>query len=64
MEKFNLINVHISTIQIGDIVLVDGKAKTVGRNNLGRDDLLGRTLFGDSYCSGHKSVRKVINYSN
>lgn len=46
--------VHIDNIQPGDTVLhVDGEVRTVGRSNIGGDSFMGRTLFGDSYHSGH-----------
>ncbi len=51
--------VHISTIKRGDTVIHDSKMKTVCKHNLGKDSLLGYTLFGDSYCGGNKLVELV-----
>ena len=53
--------VHITTIRAGDTIVRDGKLRTVCNNNIGRADLLGVTLFGDSYHAGHKPVVKAIN---
>ena len=52
-------NIHISEIKVGDTILRNGIATTVCRNNIGKDSLLGITLFGDSYNAGHKLVTKV-----
>lgn len=54
------IPVHVSTIAAGDTVLHEGRIRTVCKGNLGKADLLGRTLFGDSYQAGNKPVQKVI----
>jgi hypothetical protein len=58
--QYTIENVDISMICAGDTVMRDGIMKTVCKNNLGRDALLGRTLFGDSYHSGHKRVERVV----
>ncbi|MEX0597122.1 MAG: hypothetical protein WD512_11535 [Candidatus Paceibacterota bacterium] len=52
-------NVHISTITIGDTIEHNGQLKTVTATNIGGDSFIGRTLFGDSYNSGRKQVKKV-----
>lgn len=51
--------VHISQIRVGDVVMHQGAARTVGRNNLRRDPFMGQLLFGDCYCLGHKPVTLV-----
>ena len=58
--NYKIKEVHISTIKVADTVLHDGHLKTVCRNNLGKSDFMGLTLFGDSYHSGYKKVKKVI----
>ena len=54
--------VHISNIQAGDTIMLNGNTTTVCKNNIGlaKDDLLGKSLFGDSYKSGHVLVEKVL----
>lgn len=52
--------VHISSIKKGDTVIcLDGYCRTVGSVNLDRG-FCGVTLFGDSYNTGTKPVKKVI----
>lgn len=56
----NITNKHISEIKTGDTVLHDGELKTVCANNIKRCDLMGITLFGDSYLLGNKPVVIVL----
>lgn len=58
--NYEIKNVHISTIKAGDTIDSMGHFKTVTNSNIGRDELLGITLFGDSYASGRRPVKKVI----
>lgn len=51
--------VHIDDIKIGDTVERNGILKTVGACNIGGDKFIGRTLWGDSYMGGRKSVTRV-----
>ena len=63
MEKemaFKTENVHISSINVGDVVMFEGKTKTVCCDDIRRDPFMGLTLFGDSYRLGYKPVKKVI----
>lgn len=53
-------DVHISVINVGDVVLHNGKDRTVCENDISRVELLGITLFGDSYHAGHKQVKRVM----
>lgn len=53
-------NVHISRIRIGDVIMFEGRARTVCEKDFGRDSLLGISIFGDSYHAGHKPVKRVI----
>lgn len=53
--------VHIKDVKIGDIVLHDGKWRTVGAKDIKEDPFMGRTLFGDSYQLGYKSVTLFCN---
>jgi hypothetical protein len=56
--------VDISNIGAGDLIIHDGQMRTVNRNNIGGDAFIGKTVFGDSYHSGHKKVKKVIVVGN
>jgi hypothetical protein len=51
--------VHISLIESGDTVIHEGKMQTVCKGNIGRCSFMGRSIFGDSYRSGHKKVKRV-----
>ena len=58
--QYEVENVHISTIQVGDTILdADGLLKTVCRNNISIYGFMGRSLFGDTYCLGTIPVKKV-----
>jgi hypothetical protein len=58
--NYSVNNVHISNIQVGDtIISKDGHMRTICKNNLGYDSLLGKSINGDSYKSGHELVKKV-----
>ena len=52
--------VNITQITIGDTVIHEGKAMTVGKENIKYDSFTGRTLFGDSYRLGTVLVKRVI----
>lgn len=62
MEKYASEFVHISQIRVGDVVrsLRDGLFHTVCRKDIGNVEILGRTIFGDSWLSGHKPVERII----
>lgn len=51
--------VHIKDIKVGGTVEHKGAIKTVGACNIGGDQFVGRTLWGDSYMGGHKLVARV-----
>lgn len=54
-----LTEVHISLIKQGDTILLDGKMTTVSGNNISICPLMGKSLFGDNYDFGRKTVTKV-----
>lgn len=56
------IDVHISTIKIGDTILHNGEVKTVCRRTFGWSSFMGLTLFGDCYHLGYKLVKKIIEF--
>ena len=43
--------IHISTVKSGDIILHNGKPKTVGSKDI-KSGFMGTTVFGDSYRLG------------
>jgi hypothetical protein len=51
--------VHISQINVGDIIFHEGEEKTVCANNIKDCPFMGRSLFGDSYNIGYKLVTKI-----
>ena len=56
-----IVEVHISTISIGDsIICNDGFERTIGKGNIKRDSFMGTTILGDSYKMGHIPVKKVV----
>lgn len=57
-------NVHISSIQPGDVIYHDGADRTVCEKDIKQCRFMGTTVFGDSYHSGHKQVIKVIFKTN
>lgn len=63
MSAFTIIEVDKMTIRIGDVIEHNGKHQTVGRVDIRVNPFHGRTIFGDSYHSGYKKVKKVI-YKN
>ena len=51
--------VHISLIQGGDTIVHEGKMRTVCNGNIKSCSFMGKSLFGDSYHSGRKTVTRV-----
>lgn len=47
-------------INPGDVIVFDGKDKTVSKKDIGKDNLLGKTIFGDSFKSGKTKVERVL----
>ena len=58
--NYEIVDTHISDIFAGCTVEHDGKHMTVGNSDINKDGFMGTTLFGDSYHSGHKPVKKII----
>jgi len=58
--KYEIINLHISRIAIGDTVMHNGKMFTVGKDDIKSGGFCGITLFGDSYNMGTKPVKKIL----
>lgn len=57
MDRHEL--VAVSDLRAGDTVLMAGVLKTVCRKDLGRDWLLGTTLWGDSRRAGRNLITRV-----
>lgn len=61
----NAVEIHISQIQPGDIILhTDGNIRTVCCSNIRMDYFMGITLFGDSYRLGTTPVKKLSIITN
>lgn len=56
--NYNIKDTHISLIQPGDTVIHYGTMKTVTKPNIS-GGFCGKTLWGDSYMSGHRPVKLV-----
>ena len=55
-----VILVHKDRIVAGDVIVCpDGKERTVCPLDIRHSNLMGVTIFGDSYHGGHKLVPKV-----
>lgn len=52
--------VNINTLVNGDTVEHEGEPRTVSNQNYKYDPFMGWCLYGDSYHSGYKPVKKVI----
>lgn len=53
--------VHISQISAGDTIICrDGNVRTISKKNIGKDSLLGRTIFGDSYMGNKLMVQRIV----
>lgn len=63
--KYRIELVHIDDIEIGDLIIRewDGVICTVGKNNIKYGGFMGTSIFGDSYHSGYKKVKKVILFN-
>jgi len=56
-----IVEVHISTISIGDsIICSDGFERTISKGNIKKNTFFGTTIFGDSYKMGSLLVKKVV----
>jgi hypothetical protein len=51
---------HISEIKSGDTIRHNGEMRTVSGTDIKGDSFIGKTLFGDNYNIGYKSVEMVI----
>ena len=67
--SFNLVEKHVSQISGGDTIVFDGAFKTVCSKDVKEDQLMGKTVFGDSFNIGAKPVlalwpKKQLLYEN
>lgn len=60
MHKYNYIKIHIDLICVGDVIFHDGADRTVCAKDIKHDPFMGRSIFGDCYHCGHKSVMKKV----
>lgn len=62
--KFKIQLVNIETIKVGDTVICeDGYMQTVCKSDIKHGGFMGMSLFGDSYHSGRKKVKKIIFFN-
>lgn len=61
MATVEIIEKHIDDIRVGDVVVHNGRERTLCSKDISRDALMGRKIMGDSYRSGTILV-KVANY--
>lgn len=52
--------VHKDEIMVGDTIMIDGKQRTVNKKDINKDELLGKTIFGDSFKSGKTKIERVL----
>ena len=52
--------VNKKTIKPGDTIMFRGKMRTVNASDIKQDELMGLTIFGDSFMLGYDLVKKVI----
>ena len=59
MTNYTTKEVHIRYVRSGDTILHQGKLMTVCSKDIKYCEFMGRSIFGDSYHSGHKAVTLV-----
>jgi len=52
--------VHKTSISAGDVILHNGRERTVCRKDITHCEFFGVKLFGDSYRLGSQLVRKLV----
>lgn len=60
VSLFETEEVHISEITVGDTVIEDGEAMTVGKESFNRCPFMGLSLFGDTYLLGRRLVTRLV----
>jgi hypothetical protein len=59
LDNFIPEQVHISMIRPGDIVIHQGRDRTISKSNISHDPFMGITIFGDSYHLGLLPVTRL-----
>lgn len=59
MKNFKIEEVHISEIKSGDTIMHFDGIRTVCNSNIKKGGFMGTSLFGDSYVSGRKKVKRL-----
>jgi hypothetical protein len=57
---YDIVDTHIDNIFTGCVIEHNGKHMTVCKNDIKTGGFMGSSIFGDSYNSGYKPVKKVI----
>lgn len=58
-ENYTIEEVHISRIKAGDTIMHNDIMHTVCPKNIKQDSFWGTSIFGDSYHSGYKKVKRI-----
>ena len=58
--NYQLVKVHKDTINCGDMILFDGKIKTVCKKDIKYSEFMGITIFGNSFKLGYQLIKKVV----
>jgi hypothetical protein len=58
--KNKIVYVHKNAINKGDTVIYKGKVKTVSGTDIKNDNIMGITIFGDSFKLGKEPVIKLL----
>jgi len=54
---------HINDLKVGDVILCkDGRHRTLTKNWIKEDSFWGRSIWGDTYKSGHELVDVITNF--
>lgn len=63
IENPKIITVDISSIVAGDTVFIDGQLKTVSKNDIKNDPLIGKSIFGCSYLGNGRKIQRASYYN-
>lgn len=50
---------HVEDIRPGDVIVVQGVVKTVGKSDIKHDHFTGTSIYGDNFMNGYKFVNLI-----
>lgn len=62
-KEMQIIKTDIDLIQVGDLILHNGRIRTICKKDIDKHTFMGTTIFGDSYNLGYIPVKKIINFN-